>query len=245
MSFEPIHAFPKPGHAEQRTPGPAADDNTLTDVAAAYDAWAATYDADPNQTRDLAATVLRQCGLNLADRSVIEVGCGTGRNTVWLAERAASVLGLDLSEGMLRQARTSVNAPHVQFLQHDIRSAWPVADASADVVIAMLVLEHVEHLEPIFAEVARALRPGGELFLCEYHPLRQMLGRQAQFTHPETGVIERVAAFLHDVSDYVNGGVQAGCTLLHLGEWRDADADRVAPPRLLSAHFCLGARSGP
>jgi ubiquinone/menaquinone biosynthesis C-methylase UbiE len=215
------------------------------EVAGAYDLWADTYDVDPNRTRELAAAVLRQRDLKLAGRSVIEVGCGTGRNTFWLAERAASVLALDISEGMLRQAKAYVKSPRVRFLQHDIRFAWPVADASADVVIAMLVLEHVEHLDPILTEASRALRPNGDLFLCELHPMRQMLGGQAQFTNPQTGELERVAAFLHDVSEYVNGGVQAGCTLLHLGEWRDAGAVRADPPRLLSVHFRMCARAGP
>jgi malonyl-CoA O-methyltransferase len=207
------------------------------DVASAYDLWAGTYDVDPNPTREMAAAVLRQTGLELAGRDVVEVGCGTGGNTAWLAGRAASVLALDFSEGMLRQARAHVQSPHVRFLKHDICTAWPVAGASADVVIAMLVLEHVEHVEPVLGEAARVLRPGGELFLCEFHPARQMLGKQARFTHPETGETERIAAFLHDVSDYVNGGVQAGLALRRLGEWRDPGAARTDPPRLLSVHL--------
>jgi ubiquinone/menaquinone biosynthesis C-methylase UbiE len=208
-----------------------------SDIAAAYDLWAGTYDVDPNRTRELAGEVLRHHDLSLAGRSVVEIGCGTGRNTLWLAEHAENVLALDLSEGMLRQAKARVRSPSVRFVQHDIRSAWPAADGSADVVIAMLVLEHVERLEPVLDEAARVLRRAGDLFICELHPMRQMLGRQAQFTNPRTGERERVAAFLHDVSEYVNGGLEAGFTLAHLGEWRDPGASPADPPRLLSAHF--------
>jgi 2-polyprenyl-3-methyl-5-hydroxy-6-metoxy-1,4-benzoquinol methylase len=39
-------------------------------------------------------------------------------------------------------------------MQHDIRSAWPVGDASADLVIAMLVLEHIEQIQPVFTKLA-------------------------------------------------------------------------------------------
>jgi ubiquinone/menaquinone biosynthesis C-methylase UbiE/GNAT superfamily N-acetyltransferase len=218
------------------------DNRQNSEVAASYDLWAATYDVDPNQTRERAAVVLRQRGLKLAGRDVIEVGCGTGLNTQWLAEQAATVLALDFSAGMLRQAQARVRSPGARFVRHDIRSAWPVADASADAVIAMLVLEHIERLEPIYAEAARALRVGGDLFLCELHPTRQMLGRQAEFRHPETGERELVAAFLHDVSEYVNEGLRARFELLHLGEWRDAGAPRATPPRLLSLHFRLTAQ---
>ncbi|WP_437605032.1 class I SAM-dependent methyltransferase [Sorangium sp. So ce834] len=213
------------------------------EIATAYDRWSATYDDDPNRTRELSAAVLRARGLTIAGRDVIEIGCGTGLNTQWLAERAGSVLALDFSEGMLRQARARVGSPRVRFVQHDIRSPWPAALGSSDVVIAMLVLEHIEHVDAIFAEAARALRAGGELFLCELHPMRQMRGGQANFVNRETGEPERVPAFLHDVSEYVNAGLSSGYELVHLGEWRDAEAARNDPPRLLSVHLRLRATS--
>ena len=214
-----------------------------SEIAAAYNDWAETYDIDRNRTRDLAAETLRQVNLNLDSRKVIEVGCGTGRNTAWLAEHAAEIVGLDFSEAMLARARARVNVPRVHFLQHDVRSTWPLADASAEVVIAMLILEHVEHLETVFAEAARALTIRGEFFVCELHPMRQHAGGQAQFSNPKTGKQQRVTAFLHDVSDYVNVGLACGFELQQLGEWRDADAPANSQPRLLSLLFCLRGRS--
>ncbi|HST19544.1 MAG TPA: class I SAM-dependent methyltransferase, partial [Blastocatellia bacterium] len=92
-----------------------------TEIAAAYDRWAETYDTDLNRTRELAAAVLRQSNLKLAGRNVIEIGCGTGHNTEWLAERASSVLAMDFSEGMLRQAKARARSAHVRFVQQDIR----------------------------------------------------------------------------------------------------------------------------
>ncbi len=209
------------------------------EIAAAYDRWAETYDTDPNRTRELAAAVLRQSELRIAGRNVIEIGCGTGHNTEWLAERAASVLAIDFSEGMLQQAKARIASARVRFAQQDIRSAWPMADDSTDLVIAMLVLEHIEQVEPIIAEAARTLGSGGDLFLCELHPMRQMTGRQAEFTSPETGERELIPAFLHDVSDYVNAGLRAGLELMHMGEWRDVNGVRSDLPRLLSLRFKL------
>ncbi|MDQ2920697.1 MAG: class I SAM-dependent methyltransferase [Acidobacteriota bacterium] len=216
--------------------------STKSEIAAAYNEWAETYDTNPNRTRDLAAQVLRQASLNLADRNVIEVGCGTGRNTEWLARPdagAAGIVALDFSEEMLTRAKNRVGDPRVRFVQHDVRTRWPIADASADLVIAMLILEHVEMLEPFFAETARALRPGGELFICELHPMRQLLGGQAQFTNAKTGEHHRVPAFLHDVSDYVNGGLAVRFELVRLGEWRDLESPPSSFPRLLSLLFRL------
>jgi malonyl-CoA O-methyltransferase len=140
-----------------------------------------------------------------------------------------------MSHRMLERARRRVRAEHVRFVEHDIRRPWPLPRASADLVIANLVLEHVETLDPVFAEAHRVLRARGLLFLCELHPFRQLQGVQARFASAETGELVRVPAWLHDVSQYVTAALAAGFTLQHLGEWRDTpDAPRTAPPRLLS-----------
>jgi len=222
--------------------------SSKSEVADAYNEWAESYDIDHNRTRDLAAQALRQADLSFANRNVIEVGCGTGRNTEWLARPAAGatdIVALDFSEEMLARARDRVRDPRVRFIQHDIRATWPLADASADVVIVMLVLEHVELLPPVFAEAARTLSAGGELFICELHPMRQLLGGQAQFTSTQTGERQLVPAFLHNVSDYVNAGLSSGYELVHMGEWRDADALPKDLPRLLSLRFRLHPSAAP
>ncbi|MDQ2974038.1 MAG: class I SAM-dependent methyltransferase [Acidobacteriota bacterium] len=208
-----------------------------TEISAAYDEWAETYDTDLNRTRELAAKALRQAELNFGGRRVIEAGCGTGHNTAWLAESAKSIVALDFSEGMLRRARERVDDPSVRFIKHDVRAKWPLPDRSADVVISMLILEHVEHLEPVFVEAARTLEEGGELFICELHPTRQLLGGQAQFTGAKTGERQLVTAYLHRTEDYANAGVLAGFEPISVVDWRDADANPDDPPRLLSLHY--------
>ena len=215
------------------------DASEQSEIAAAYDDWAETYDTDLNRTRDLAAEVLKQARLELTGHKVIEVGCGTGRNTLWLAEQSAEMVALDFSKQMLAMARQRVPNHQVRFVQHDVRTAWPLDNASADVIVAMLILEHVKHLEVFFAEAARVLHQGGSLFICELHPMRQHAGGQAQFSNQRTGERERVTAFLHDVSEYVNTALGARFELERLGEWRDPDAEANSTPRLLSLHLRL------
>lgn len=205
-------------------------------VAGSYDRWSASYDADRNATRDLDAAVLRRAGLPVADRDVVELGCGTGKNTVWLAAHARSVAALDFSEGMLARARGRIADSPVRFLRHDITDRWPLADESADLVVGNLVLEHVAALADVYAESARVLRPGGTLFLCELHPERQRLGGQAHFMDA-AGETTHIPAFRHTVAEYVNDGIAAGLHLTHLGEWLEPTATSGAPPRLLSVRF--------
>jgi ubiquinone/menaquinone biosynthesis C-methylase UbiE len=206
-----------------------------SEIAAAYDRWAVSYDDDGNKTRDMAASVLRQSHLPLAGRAVIELGCGTGCNTEWLAQQASSIVALDFSEAMLHRARARVRSGRVRFINHDIRGTWPLATNSADVVMAMLVFEHVEHLRPAFAEAFRCLRPEGVLFICELHPDRQIQGRRAEFVNAGTGQLEQVTAFAHSVWEYVNVGLGSGFLPVQMDEWRDTGAEQNDLPRLFSA----------
>ena len=208
------------------------------DVRAAYASWADSYDTNENRTRDLDGVILRQHELDIAGRDVLEIGCGTGKNTEWLAEHAASVVALDLSPEMLSRARKRVTSSNVSFLEHDIQRTWPLPDESVNAVIGNLVLEHVSNLRIIFHEAQRVLRPNGTLFICELHPFRQYLGGQAQYTDERSGARQKVEAYIHNLSDYVNSGIGAGLRICRIGEWWDElDQASGAPPRLLSLHL--------
>lgn len=204
-----------------------------TDVSAAYNRWAPTYDDDRNATRDLDALVVRRIGLSLADRDVLELGCGTGKNTDFLAAQARTVTALDVSEAMIARAHQRTATSNVRFLLHDVRDPWPVPPASVDMVVANLILEHVHDLAPVFFEAARVLRPGGQFFFCELHPYRQLMGGQAQFKDASTGKTVMVTAHIHTVSEYVNGAIEAGFAVRRLDEWVE-EGSAGAPPRLLS-----------
>jgi ubiquinone/menaquinone biosynthesis C-methylase UbiE len=208
-----------------------------SDVAEAYDRWSRRYDDDHNATRDLDARVLRQSPLHVADARILELGCGTGKNSEWLAAQAHSLVALDFSPGMLDVARRRVRSERVRFVEHDITRQWPVDPSSIDLVVGNLVLEHVRDLGPIYAEAARVFRPGGKLFLCELHPYRQLRGAQAHFEDAETNETVPVTAYPHSVSEYVNGGIAAGLTLRSLGEHVEESAAAGSAPRLLSVLF--------
>jgi len=207
-------------------------------VSRAYAGWVDSYDSSENRTRDLDAVVLRQQELDITGRDVLEIGCGTGKNTEWIAAHAATVVGLDLSPEMLARARARVKQTNVTFAEHDIQRTWPLGDETVNTVIGNLVLEHLANIRMVFHEAERVLRPNGTLFLCELHPFRQRLGAQAQYTDAKTGDRQKVEAYAHDVADYINGGIEAGLKLERVGEWWD-EADRAAgaPPRLFSVLF--------
>ncbi len=208
-------------------------------VEQAYDRWAASYDDDKNATRDLDAAVVRRTPLALRDRDVLELGCGTGKNTIHLATEARRVIAMDFSEGMIARAHQRLVTSNVTFIRHDVRDPWPVEADSVDAVVANLILEHVHDLAPVYLEASRVLRPGGQLFICELHPYRQLAGGQAHFVDQRSGETVYVDVHVHTVSEFVNAGVEAWFRLVSLGEWIEDDAAAGAAPRLLSLLFDL------
>ena len=216
------------------------------EIARAYDRWATSYDLDDTRTRDLDARVLRESDLAVSGRDVLELGCGTAKNTVWLAERARRVLGLDFSRGMLEVARSRITTGNVDLVEHDVQTRWPVSDGGFDLVIADLILEHVENVTLVFAEAVRVLRPGGTMFMCELHPSRQWRGGQAHFTDEWSGETIFAPAYAHSIAEYVNAGISAGLELRRLDEWTDDEGQGPADaagdpvrrlPRLVSIRF--------
>lgn len=210
--------------------GPAA----RRSVQDAYDRWAETYETDDNPTRDLSVQVLRSWCTDLEGARVLEIGCGTGLNMSWLAERAACVTGIDLSAQMLAHARRQAGPSNVRFIQHDITRRWPLEDGSAEVVVSALVLEHVEDLAFIFREMRRVLSEGGEVVLSELHPFRQLRGTTARFEDAESGAVCRVPAFYHSVSSFTTSALEVGLELTGIAEPR-AEGDTL--PRLLVLRF--------
>jgi SAM-dependent methyltransferase len=110
--------------------------------------------------------------LGLVDLSCVQhaldAGCGTGTFLLPLARQlaphGATVIGLDLAEGTLGQARARVAAEGlpVECVIGDVE-ALPFADGTFDLVLANYMLYHAPDLERAIAELRRVLRPGGTL----------------------------------------------------------------------------------
>ena len=204
------------------------------DTQQSYNIWAQQYDTNNNKTRDLEATALRHTLSAIAFDNCLEIGCGTGKNTVWFTERAKTVTAVDLSEEMLARAKEKVNGDHVTFIQANITNPWNFVDKQYDLVSFSLVLEHIENLEPIFNEVARALQPGGYVYVGELHPFKQYTGSKARF---DTGSgVQVVPCFNHNLSDFVQAAKKCGLQLADIEEYFD-EGNRASIPRILSILF--------
>jgi malonyl-CoA O-methyltransferase len=199
-----------------------------------YTDWATTYDADRNLTRDLDAAVTRELLAGRRYGAALELGCGTGKNTLFLSAIAGRVQALDFSAGMIAQARAKVTAANVRFALADLTRPWPCADQSVDLVVGNLVLEHIAELGAIFEASRRALRPGGQMLISELHPFRQYQGRKATFQREQAAV--EIPAFVHHISEFLQAAAARGLALSQLREHWHAE-DQGKPPRLLTLLF--------
>jgi len=96
---------------------------------------------------------------------IVEVGCGPGRGTLFMAGRGLEPTAVDISLDSLRLARR--RAPAARFVLAT-NLALPFADATFDVVISDGVIHHTPDAYRSFSENARILRPGGLMYLGIY-----------------------------------------------------------------------------
>jgi len=102
-------------------------------------------------------------GLPLRGARALDVGCGFGRWTRWLAARGADPIGVDLTPGLLDAARRL--SPGLEFRRMSA-TALELPDASFDLVVCVTVLQHLrpDEQEAGVAELCRVVRPGGRVF---------------------------------------------------------------------------------
>ena len=153
-------------------------ESVLADGAAARDARVvATYDAVATSyadelagelRRDLPfeAWLLRRVAEQAATAPVIEVGCGPGHTTAFLADAGADATGLDLSPAMVAEARRRF--PHLTYEVGNLTQLMrPATSSGWGAVLAWYSLIHLaaSELPAAVAALVRPLEPGGQLVL--------------------------------------------------------------------------------
>lgn len=225
----------------------------------AYDQWASVYDSDGNMLQAIddleLATLLPEflahvtkdheevTAHNRKPLCILDVGCGTGRNTRKLLDYALSsktgihILGLDFSQPMLdiahsklstvfpRQSNGQAASPGWSlhccdvFAASSTRAPLPPAHA----IVSTLVLEHVP-LDVFFSTLASLLLPRGLALVTNMHHEMGRLGAQAGFVSAD-GVKVRGNSFVYTVEDMVQAAKRAGLEVLWVRERRVEEND--------------------
>ena len=140
---------------------------TTWDAAAASDR-VEQYVGDPTTAREELDSLFARLGDDPRGGTCVEVGCGFGRMTGFLAERFDRVAAVDVSPRMLELARSNVSSRNVEFVLVPGGGLDPLEDDVADVVLCYLVLQHLPGRDMIAShlrEFARVLAPAGRAFV--------------------------------------------------------------------------------
>ncbi|AHK00915.1 MULTISPECIES: class I SAM-dependent methyltransferase [Rhizobium/Agrobacterium group] len=138
----------------------------------------------------------------LKDKTVLDLGCGFGWHCRHAVEQgAAHVVGVDLSENMLRRAAEINGGPGIEYRRAAIEDI-DFAPESFDLVLSSLALHYVRDPDTAFARVFSVLKSGGDFVFSIEHPVFTALDKQDWF-YDEDGEI------LHwPLDNYQNEGVR-------------------------------------
>jgi len=203
-------------------------------IEKSYNSWAEQYDINENKTRDLDRKATIKTLSKYEFENVIELGCGTGKNTEFLITKAKFIIGLDFSEEMLNRAKEKIKTKKVRFQRADLTKPWEIENDFADLITCSLTLEHIKHLNFIFNQAYQKLKTNGKLFISELHPFKQYSGTKAKYETRDG--IEELEVYIHHVSDYINSAHQNNFRLLEMNEWFDTPTGNEFP-RLISFVF--------
>ncbi|GAA0841828.1 malonyl-ACP O-methyltransferase BioC [Marinobacter szutsaonensis] len=141
-------------------PVPAAK----SDIAREFGKASGTYDQASRLQRLMGEAMLaRLAQQNVAPRTILDLGCGTGWFTRELHKRfpEAYIVGVDLSPGMIEKARSS-SPESIQWLTADAETL-PFLPDSFDLIFSNLMIQWCQHPGTVLAQCRRLLRPEGRL----------------------------------------------------------------------------------
>ncbi len=215
-------------------------------------AFFAGYSEFPRSREGLAGTsewpAFRAMLPAVANKRVLDLGCGFGQLSRWLAETGAeSVLGIDISERMLARAAAQTSDARVTYRRSDLETLALEAH-SVDLVVSSMALHYVEDFERIARTIHDALMPGGDLVFSVEHPIYAARAEPEWVSASDGRCAFAIADYLVEgrrVSNWIADGVvkyhrtiatmlnslrDVGLELTAVNEWKPSDDQLVAHP---------------
>ena len=187
---------------------------------------------------------------DLSGKRMVDLGCGFGWFARWaVAQGAASVLGVDLSENMLARARTETADPRVQYLRADLESL-ELPHEAFDVAYSSLALHYVEDFARLVGVVSCALVSRAHFVFSIEHPIytaSMKAGWMATDDGGRTWPVDHYAVEGPRVTDWLAKGVRkqhrtlgttlntlidAGFAIRRVEEWSPSSEQVAAQPSL-------------
>jgi SAM-dependent methyltransferase len=194
--------------------------------------------------------------LPAAGDSILDVACGQGALARLLAGRGASVVGVDAAAPLIDAARQRGGAEKIAYHVGDVRELERMPFVPAEQFAAaacVLAMQNFHPIAPVFAGVARALRPGGSFVIVMMHPCfrgpkesswgwdaetnvqyrrvdRYLVPRKSPIvTHPGSDPHVYTWSFHKPIEAYVKAAATAGLLINALEEWPSHKTSQPGP----------------
>ena len=174
---------------------------------------------------------------NMENLNVIDLGCGYGWFCRYARQKNAShVLGLDISERMLKKAREMTSDSAIIYRQEDLEQL-KLSDDTYDLAYSSLTLHYIENLSTLLMTIYQSLRSGGYFIFSAEHPIytspkhpRWFMDREGQRSWPVNSyqmeghrvtdwLIEGVVKQHRMIGTYLNMLINQGFIIKHVEEW--------------------------
>jgi ubiquinone/menaquinone biosynthesis C-methylase UbiE len=166
------------------------------DVVVAYDIWSDSYDCQPgNLMLDLDELIFAGLikDMDLRNKKVADIGCGTGRHWQKIYEKTPAILlGFDVSPGMLHQLIRKFPYAETQLITDNLLRS--LSDSYIDCLITTLTIAHIKNIEEAISSWTRVLKDGGDLIITDFHPSMLTKGgkRSFKYEHGSLSVINYI-----------------------------------------------------
>jgi len=183
-------------------------------VVEAYDIWSGSYDLQPgNLMLDLDEIIFTSLlkNIDLADKEIADIGCGTGRHWQKLYKQSpASLTGYDVSAGMLNQLKKKFPLAKTHHITDNLLGDVPTG--SVDCIISTLTIAHIENMDEVIAAWERILKKDGDIIITDFHPATLAKGGQRSFSHENKTL--SVKNYVHPLADVKRTFLQYGLSLI-------------------------------
>ncbi|HEY4935103.1 MAG TPA: methyltransferase domain-containing protein [Puia sp.] len=188
------------------------------DATKAYDIWSDAYDLQPgNLMLDLDEMIFSSLikNIDLKNKKVADIGCGTGRHWQKIYEKEPSlIMGFDISVGMLHQLMRKFPSAVTQLTTDNLLKT--VTDSYVDCLITTLTIAHIKNIDEAIASWSRVLKNDGDLVITDFHPTTLANGGKRSFPHGRKSL--SILNYIHPLEKVKNTFARNGLVVIQQEE---------------------------
>jgi len=178
---------------------------------------------EKNPDRKKLSEILLSILGNVKGKKVLDAGCGAGRECEVLAKKGANVIGIDISEQMIKIAKERCKGLSVRFLLKDMEKTG-LPSEYFDIILSVFSVMYKRNLRNVLKEFKRLLKKRGELLVVVPHPARKMVKYSKDYFKRgkfwEDHKVIKWFNYYRTIEDYINSLISEGFCIREIKETR-------------------------